>query len=169
MKAIFSMSVSEEQKKALLAKLQAKTGAVINPPAGAPPAPSSVQLSPDGMFQLDPATNSWVPVQAAPPPPPPPAAAPPPPPPPAVVAPTLDPSGQFMLVNNQWVPYTVVATPPAPPPPPAQGTPAPPAPKKRGRPKKDAVTDDGSPLARALSALSTFGEALEELLSDTSE
>ena len=74
-------SISDEQREALKRKLAEKMGGAgsdVNPPADS----SGWRKSDDGHYHLNPATNAWEPIPAAPPPPPPLPAAPPPPPPP---------------------------------------------------------------------------------------
>ena len=90
MKAIMSNPASQQEKDELMARLAAKRAAetggaapgAINPPP--PPVNAGWQKSPDGAYHLNPATNGWEPIPAAPPPPPAPngnPAAPVPPPP----------------------------------------------------------------------------------------
>lgn len=108
----------------------------LNPPAGAPAAPSTppgvppgAQISPDGQYFWS--GTAWVDVPKAPPPPPSPPPPSPPPTPPAQTPPPPPPGA-----------------PDAPPPPPAEGTG-----RKRGRPRKATpAAGSGTPLTKELMA-----------------
>ena len=187
MRSIMSTGVSQADKDALFAKLAQKqagangapgAGAAVNPPPPPPGANASGwQVSPDGAYHLNPATNAWEPVPATPPPPPPPppppaAASPPPPPPPPPGAtppppppppPPADPRASWQrspdgahILNpatNAWEPFS---SPPAPEvPAPSAEAPS----RGRGRPRKDT-----GPIGAFEAAWTAAGKALSAVL-----